>query len=131
MIEFSIKTSKRLDSIDLSEQVQEIVSEQKMDDGAVIVYTPHTTSSITINENADPDVLEDMHAHLSKLVPVEKSFKHGEGNSDSHIKTSLVGSSVIVPVENGKLALGTWQGILFLEFDGPRSRKVLVQFLNT
>jgi len=97
--------------------------------GAVVVFSTHTTAGVTINENADPDVIADVMAALDRLVPQRGGYAHREGNSDSHVKTSLVGISVTVPVEDGKLVLGTWQGIYFCEFDGPRRRRVVVQFL--
>jgi len=97
--------------------------------GAVVVFSTHTTAGVTINENADPDVIADVMATLDRLVPQRGEYAHREGNSDSHVKTSVVGISVTVPVEDGKLVLGTWQGIYFCEFDGPRRRRVVVQLL--
>ncbi|MDO9630492.1 MAG: secondary thiamine-phosphate synthase enzyme YjbQ [Humidesulfovibrio sp.] len=98
-------------------------------EGAVLVYSPHTTAGVTINEGADPDVKRDMLAHLAHLVPQSGGFRHAEGNSDAHIKTSLMGPMQLVPVSGGLLQLGTWQKIYLCEFDGPRRRTVLVQFL--
>jgi secondary thiamine-phosphate synthase enzyme len=100
-------------------------------DGILVVYTPHTTSAVTINENADPDVQRDMNSFLSKLIPNLSEFRHAEGNSDSHIKSSLIGCSETIIVENGNMVLGTWQGIYFCEFDGPRTRKVHLKFIKS
>ena len=112
--------------IDLTGQVEKLVSDVKS--GYVIVYVPHTTAGVTINENADPDVKSDMLKKLETLVPRRESYyQHDEGNSDSHVKTALVGNSATVLVEEGKLLLGRWQGIYFCEFDGPRTREVWVR----
>ena len=97
--------------------------------GAVLVFCPHTTAAVTINENADPDVLRDLIKGLASIAPVDGGWRHAEGNSDGHLKTSLVGPSVLVPLSDGQLSLGTWQGIYLCEFDGPRSRKVDVTLL--
>jgi secondary thiamine-phosphate synthase enzyme len=114
--------------IDITGLVRKHLMQSKIKDGMAIVYVPHTTAAVTINENADPDVKHDMLGKLSELVPKEEDYyKHSEGNSDSHVKTAMVGSSVTVLVENGELVLGTWQGIYFCEFDGPRMRHVLVK----
>lgn len=99
--------------------------------GIVHVFVPHTTAGVTINENADPDVVTDLLAHLANIVPRKVGFRHAEGNSDAHIKASLMGSSVVAPVSKGKLALGTWQGIYFAEFDGPRSRDLHVTLITS
>ncbi len=116
--------------LDITRQVAALLPELGISDGALHIFSPHTTAGVTINEACDPDVASDMLQHLSKLVPRDENFRHAEGNSDAHIKTSLVGPGVMVPVENGKLALGTWQGIFFCEFDGPRNRTVWVQALK-
>ena len=126
----SIKTQKRCEMIDITRQVASLLAGMEITSGALHVFSPHTTAGITINEACDPDVAADMLQHLSKLVPRDENFRHAEGNSDAHIKTSLVGPGVIVPVENGKLALGAWQGIFFCEFDGPRNRNVWVQAIK-
>ena len=110
-------------------EVQNIVSKEKIDHGICVVYVPHTTAGITINEGADPAVCRDITDKLNDLVPANAGYRHMEGNADSHIKASLMGSSVSVIFENGRLALGTWQKIFFCEFDGPRSRKVFVKTL--
>lgn len=119
-----IKTSSRSDMVDITSQVRQIVSESGISDGVCIVFVPHTTAGITINEGADPNVCTDILGKLNDLVPRDGRFLHMEGNSDSHVKASLVGSSVSVIVEKGSLVLGTWQKIFFCEFDGPRSRKI-------
>lgn len=124
-----ISTADRTQFVDITRQIQRVVSESNMTDGAVVVCSAHTTAGITINENADPDVVSDSLAVLDRLAPVQGSYAHREGNSDAHVKTSLVGLSVIVPVDRGRLVLGTWQGIHFCEFDGPRRRQVMVQLL--
>ncbi|NLW92497.1 MAG: YjbQ family protein [Syntrophomonadaceae bacterium] len=128
MIKRQIKTHSREDMLDITKIIQEALLESsRMDISAVLVFVPHTTAGVTINENADPDVRTDIIAGLRRLVPMEQGFRHAEGNSDAHIKASLLGSSLMVPVENGRLALGTWQGIYFAEFDGPRNRTVVIK----
>jgi secondary thiamine-phosphate synthase enzyme len=119
-----IRTSSRSDMVDITSQVRQIVSESGISDGVCIVFAPHTTAGITINEGADPNVCTDILGKLNDLVPRDGRFLHMEGNSDSHVKASLVGSSVSVIVEKGSLVLGTWQKIFFCEFDGPRSRRI-------
>ena len=126
MIELSLKTSQRSEMIDITGLVEEEVSKAGLREGMAVVYVPHTTAGVTINENADPSVRADIRETLSRLVPYGAGYSHLEGNADSHIKASLMGSSVTVIVEGGKLRLGTWQGIFFCEFDGPRSRRVWV-----
>lgn len=123
----SVKTGSRTDMVDITASVQKELSKKGVDDGFCIVYVPHTTAGITINEGADPAVCDDMTTKLSKMVPQDPKFRHMEGNSDSHIKASIIGSSITVMVENGRLILGTWQKIFFCEFDGPRSRKVYIK----
>jgi secondary thiamine-phosphate synthase enzyme len=125
MQQLSISTPRRACWIDVTAEVEAHVAPGAK---AVLVSSPHTTAGVTINENADPDVQSDFFAKLTRLVPqVEAFYRHGEGNSDAHILTSLVGTSVLVPVENGKLVLGTWQAIYLCEFDGPRRRTLHVQ----
>ena len=121
---FALSTRKRCEFIDITQEVAEVVKGIK--DGIVTIYTPHTTSAITINENADPAVQRDILATLERLIPHKGDYQHSEGNSDSHVKASLFGSSAQVIVQDGKLVLGTWQGIFFCEFDGPRTRKIHV-----
>ncbi len=122
----TVKSVSSEELIDITEQVKEIVSESKMSEGLCCIYTPHTTAAVTINENADPSVKSDIIAGLRSLNLEKVHYLHGEGNSAAHIKSSLVGASEIVIIENGRLQLGTWQGIYFCEFDGPRNRKIYV-----
>ena len=124
-----VKTSARTQMIDITSKVREAVKESGIRDGLVHVYSMHTTGAITINENADPSVETDILNTINKVIPWDDHFKHMEGNSAAHIKVSLFGPSEIIPLENGALVLGTWQGIFFCEFDGPRSRKVNVKVL--
>ncbi len=126
----SLKTEKRVTFTDITNQVSAIVSEYGIDEGICLVYSPHTTCGITINENADPDVRHDMIKELSHVVPFDDGYLHMEGNSAAHIKASLIGSSVTVPISQGTLLLGTWQGIYFCDFDGPRTRHITVQILS-
>ena len=123
--QFSIKTSRRNEFIDITSQIQEIVGE--VSEGVVTVFVPHTTTGININENADPDVPRDILKKLESLIPQSDNYSHMEGNSDAHIKASLFGSSVSVIVKDGRLLLGTWQSIFFCEFDGPRTRMFYAQ----
>jgi len=117
--------------IEITNQVQSVVLEEKLDNGIILVYCPHTTAGITINENADPDVVHDLLMRLDEVYPqTHPRYRHGEGNSAAHIKASTVGSSALIPVANGRLVLGTWQGIYFCEFDGPRRRTFFVQVLG-
>lgn len=124
--EFSIKTNAINELVDITNRVEELV--KGVDEGVMTVFCPHTTAAITINEGADSDVKKDILWKLSQLIPKDEDYKHGEGNSDAHIKSSLVGCSESVIVKGGKLVLGTWQSIYFAEFDGPRDRKVIVRF---
>jgi secondary thiamine-phosphate synthase enzyme len=127
MVELSVSSSKREEMIDITSKVQELLPGGG---GVVVLFVQHTTCGLTVNENADPDVQSDMLGFLRRLIPqYEPNFRHFEHNSDAHIKSSLVGSSVTVPFENGRLCLGRWQGIYLCEFDGPRERKVLVKLL--
>jgi secondary thiamine-phosphate synthase enzyme len=126
-ITISVKTHTRIDMVDITSSVQNEISKAGVTDGICVVYVPHTTAGMTINEGADPDVCQDMIKKFTDLVPPDAGYRHMEGNSDSHIKTSMIGSSVTVIVEGGRLVLGTWQKIFFCEFDGPRSRKVYVK----
>ena len=129
---FEVRTTRRTEFVEITAEVRRAVKDAGLKSGACVVYCPHTTAAITIQENADPDVVRDMllwlNGHIPKDVP---GFRHAEGNSDSHIKSSLVGSSATVLVENGELVLGTWQGVYFCEFDGPRSRTVMVQTIGS
>ena len=126
--DFRISTKSRNQMIDITNQVDLLVDKSSVTDGDVIVYCPHTTAAITINENADPSVPHDLLLTLEQLLPQHRSgYRHSEGNSDSHCKSSLIGCSEQVLIKGGSLQLGTWQGIFFCEFDGPRSRKVIIQ----
>lgn len=130
MISFSVRTNQRSEMIDITDEVARAVSESGVTDGIVTVFVPHTTAGVTINENADPSVVRDILSTLSKIVPRDSGYTHSEGNSDSHIKASMMGFSQQVIIEGGRLALGTWQGIYFCEFDGPRTRKVWVSIVG-
>jgi secondary thiamine-phosphate synthase enzyme len=123
---FSLRTPKRTCLIDITGDVADAVRDLGVADGTVTVYTPHTTAAVTINESADPDVARDIDLTLRKLIPHAGDYRHTEGNSDAHIKSSLLGCSETVLISDGKLVLGTWQGVFFCEFDGPRMRKVFV-----
>jgi secondary thiamine-phosphate synthase enzyme len=126
--DFRISTKSRNQMIDITSRVSSFVGQSGFANGDVIVYCPHTTAAITINENADPSVPHDLLLTLEELVPQHRSgYRHSEGNSDSHCKSSLVGCSEQILIKGGALQLGTWQGIFFCEFDGPRSRRVIVQ----
>ena len=126
----SIRTGSRSDLVDITSTVAQALSESGVRDGLCLVFVPHTTAGVTINEHADPDVASDMIGVLDKLVPWNGSYTHVEGNTAAHVKASLMGSSVTVPVADGRLQLGTWQGIFFCEFDGPRNRKAWVSFVE-
>ena len=129
MKQFTIRTSTRSEMIDITQQVNHALQESRVDSGVCYVFVPHTTAGITINENTDRDVPRDILAELDKVIPLSDHYKHSEGNSAAHIKSSLMGASVVVLVEKGRLVLGTWQSIFFCEFDGPRSRQFIVKFL--
>jgi secondary thiamine-phosphate synthase enzyme len=124
----SIKTGNRSEMIDITSRVEEKLSKSGMQSGICFLFVPHTTAGITINEDADPSVTFDIQTMLEKLIPWEWDYRHLEGNSAAHIKSSLMGHSAIVLVESGRLKLGSWQGIFFCEFDGPRSRKLHLKF---
>jgi len=126
-LSFTVKTSARSEMVDITSLVGKEISKAGFQDGICMVYVPHTTAGITINEGADPAVCRDIIDKLNQLVPPNAGYRHMEGNADSHIKASLMGSSVSVIVDNGRLLLGTWQKIFFCDFDGPRSRKVYVK----
>jgi secondary thiamine-phosphate synthase enzyme len=130
MHELTIKSSKRNQFIDVTSKIHEIIDKSKVKKGICFLFVPHTTAAITINEGADPDVSTDIQRKLSQLIPANNNYMHSEGNSDSHIKSSLIGCSEMILIEKEKLVLGTWQKIFFCEFDGPRTRKILIQFLK-
>lgn len=115
--------------IEITDRVQQVISSCDVKNGSVHLYTPHTTAAITINENADPDVVHDMLNIMDRLIPLEGGYRHAEGNSAAHVKSSLFGCSEMIPLDNGRLVLGTWQGIYFCEFDGPRQRKLHIRIL--
>ncbi len=125
--EIEIRSESRSQMLDITPQVEGVLREAGVKEGTCLVYVPHTTAGVTINENADPTVREDILEKLEELVPRGRGYRHLEGNADSHIKATLVGSSVTIPVSGGRLLLGTWQGIFFCEFDGPRRRRAIVQ----
>lgn len=126
---FTVRTGGRTDFVDITARVAEAVSESGIEEGLCVVYVPHTTAGVTINESADPAVRVDIADVLGRIVPWEGGYAHAEGNSAAHVKASLMGSSVTVLVERGGLVLGTWQGIFFCDFDGPRSRTVQVRIM--
>ncbi|HPC35299.1 MAG TPA: secondary thiamine-phosphate synthase enzyme YjbQ [Candidatus Marinimicrobia bacterium] len=127
MKEIILKTNHRIELIDITAQVAEVVRSSGIREGICVVYCPHTTAGLTINEHADPNVASDIANRLSKLVPHNENYAHIEGNADAHIKSTLTGNSVQLIVNNGNLLLGVWQGIFFCEYDGPRTRRVWVQ----
>lgn len=132
MTEFSVRTTQHTQFVEITERVQQMVSESGMRDGVCTIVVPHTTAGVTINENADPDVVADMIYALDKAVPWKDShYRHGEGNTAAHVKSSMMGHSVDALVRDGKLQFGTWQGIFLCEFDGPRTRKVWVTVQRT
>lgn len=130
MREIKVKSSNRNEMIDITGEIQEIVNIEKLVNGIALVYVPHTTAGLTINEGADPSVQRDIITTLRKLVPESGDYHHMEGNSDAHIKASLLGSSVSIIVKNSNLMLGTWQHIFFYEGDGPRNRRVFVETIS-
>lgn len=126
-----VRTRLREQFVEISDDVQRLISSAGLTTGAVVVYVPHTTAGVTINENADPDVVHDVLLTLRRLVPKDApGYRHAEGNSDSHVKASMMGSSCHILVEEGRLVLGRWQGVYLCEFDGPRTRKVFVQLMG-
>jgi secondary thiamine-phosphate synthase enzyme len=128
MHSFSIRTQKHTQFLDITQEVQSWISDSGAQNGIVMIFVPHTTAGITINENADPSVTSDMADALDRAVPWQAQYKHSEGNAAAHVKASMMGSSVQVIVEDGRLLLGTWQAVYFCEFDGPRSRSVWLAF---
>jgi len=124
----TVKTHRRHEMIDVTERINDVIAQSGIEDGIALIYVPHTTAGMTINENADPDVVHDILLTLEDLVPhFRQGYQHGEGNSDAHVKASLMGPTVTVMVEKGRMQLGTWQGIYFCEFDGPRTRRLMVK----
>ncbi|PIV63731.1 MAG: hypothetical protein CO162_05750 [bacterium (Candidatus Ratteibacteria) CG_4_9_14_3_um_filter_41_21] len=126
-----LKTTEHTEFLEVTSEIEGVIKRLKLKDGICFLYVPHTTASIFINENADPSVRKDIKNHLERLVPERGNYQHLEGNSPAHIKSTLLGSSLYLPVEEGKLILGTWQGIFFAEFDGPRRREIWVKAIKT
>ena len=131
MTTISIESHRPIEMIEVTDRVQQAVAESGIIDGIAHLFTPHTTAAITINENADPDVVHDMLTILDRLVPFENGYRHAEGNSAAHVKSSMFGCSETIQVENSRLALGTWQGIYFCEFDGPRRRQLQIRTIKS
>lgn len=127
---FTVKTKEREELVNISSQVAAAVKGSGVKNGICVVHIPHTTAAVTINENADPDVQRDITSFMKKMVPQSATFRHSEGNSDSHIKSSLFSCSQTIIIDGGNLLLGTWQGIYFCEFDGPRDRTVIVKIME-
>jgi secondary thiamine-phosphate synthase enzyme len=130
MEEITVKTSSKIEMIDITPHVQEIVRQSKVKHGICIVFVPHTTAAITIIENADPAVRKDIIGELNKIIPLEDNYRHMEGNSAAHIKATVTGSSQTVIIEKGELQLGTWQSLFFCEYDGPRNRKAWIKIIK-
>ena len=126
----SVKTQAKTELIDVTSDINEVVKKSGIEQGLCMLYVPHTTAAVTINESADPSVKADMLMMLNKIIPWEAGYRHLEGNSAAHIKTTLVGSSELIAIEGRRLVLGTWQGIFFCEFDGPRNRKLQVRIIE-
>jgi secondary thiamine-phosphate synthase enzyme len=124
-----VKTGSRTEFVDITAKVQEAVRSSRIEEGICMVYVPHTTAAVTINESADPSVASDIQMVLNKVIPWKEAYRHLEGNSPAHIKSSLIGASELIIIEKGRLVLGTWQGVFFCEFDGPRTRKVQLRIL--
>lgn len=129
-MEYPVRTTKAQQFVDITGLVRKTVNESGVEDGIAVVFVPHTTAGVTINENADPDVVKDILAALNKTYPEQNGYLHVEGNSHAHIKASLMGCSCSIIIEKGNLKLGTWQGVYFCEFDGPRSRKVYIKIIK-
>jgi secondary thiamine-phosphate synthase enzyme len=129
-MQITVKTHDQTEMIDITVQVQKALESQNIRDGLCLLYVPHTTAAVTINESADPSVRRDIMMVLNQLVPWKANYRHMEGNSPAHVKSSLIGASELVALENGRLVLGTWQGIFFCEFDGPRTRKLLIRLIG-
>jgi secondary thiamine-phosphate synthase enzyme len=131
MIEkINVSTRQRVQMIDITSQIQRLINKKELEDGIAYVFCPHTTAAVTINENCDPSVQSDINATLSTLIPHDSRYAHTEGNADAHIKSAIMGSSRILFVKAGKINLGTWQGIFFCEFDGPRTREVWIRIIK-
>lgn len=131
MPEITVRSSKREEAIDITEQINQILQRISLVQGLCHIYVPHTTAGIMVNEGADPSVVDDILSTLAKMAPRSASYRHLEGNADAHIKAAIVGSSVTLPVTGSKVLLGTWQSIFFMEFDGPRTRRLIVTPIRT
>jgi len=125
----NVSSSQRIEAINVTSKINEILINETIKQGIIFLYVPHTTAAITINEAYDPSVMEDFLNHLSNIVPYDGSYKHLEGNADAHIKASIIGNQRLVIIEDGKPLLGRWEGIFFLEFDGPRKRELIVKLI--
>jgi secondary thiamine-phosphate synthase enzyme len=130
MYKIDVTTHKRCELVNIDSLLEKSLSEHDLRDGVLVIFVPHTTAGILINENADPDVKHDILSSLESKIPFEEGYRHSEGNSAAHIKACLVGSSVLIPVEAGVMQLGTWQSVFFAEFDGPRHRQIVLIFFN-
>ena len=128
-MQLTVKTSERTELVDITNKINDLIRSQGIQDGLCFLYVPHTTGAITINESADPAVKDDILMILNQIVPWKAGYRHLEGNSPAHVKASMIGASELIAVENGRLVLGTWQGVFFCEFDGPRTRKLDIRFL--
>ncbi len=129
LISLSLKTACRQQMLNITSLIEQKLRENNLENGICLAFVPHTTAAVTINENADPTVPQDLLDKMERLIPQQDHYRHMEGNSDAHLKTILVGSSELIPVQNQKLQLGIWQGVFFCEFDGPRTRKITLQFI--
>lgn len=130
MEKFTVRTPRRVALVEVTGQVQSIVKASRVQEGLCVVFVPHTTAGVTVNENADRSVCDDIESTLSALIPRDGRYRHVEGNADAHVKSVLVGQSTCIPISGGWLALGTWQGVFVCEFDGPRTRTVLVKIIS-
>ena len=130
VFQFTVRTSSHTQMLDITGQIKKVVADSGVQGGLCVVFIPHTTAAVTVNENADPDVQTDFMREINKIVPWEDGYFHAEGNSAAHLKASMMGFSETLLVDGGKLLLGTWQGVYFLEYDGPRTRKVYVKIMN-
>ena len=130
LIKLDVTTSKHTQMLDITDKVRQAVRESGVKDGICTVFVPHTTAAVTINENADPDVVRDFTTEIDKIVPWEDGYHHMEGNSAAHLKSSMIGFSEQIIIDDGRLVLGTWQGIYFCEYDGPRHRKLYVKVIG-
>ncbi len=131
LFEISVRTNSKTELISITDKIEDIVRKSKVKNGVCLVYVPHTTAAITINEDADPAVKADILKELNKIIPFSDNYSHMEGNSAAHIKSTIVGMEKNIIIKDGKLLLGTWQGIFFCEFDGPRNRKVYIKITST